>query len=163
MKLIKNLWEQRLVRFLAVGCFNTVFDISLLLFFFKIVGLPELVANTLSVSIAVSVSYVLNHKVVFRHPQNYSFANYLRFFAVTGFSIIVIQDLVIYVVTKKLWVLADAATVTVMQHQLPAKTLELLGAKASAVVFGLAWNFLLYKYVVFRGSKPDEADELTLV
>jgi putative flippase GtrA len=161
-ELVKKLWEQKLVRFFFVGSFNAVMDITLLLIFYKGIGLPQLVANTFSVAITVTMSYFLNHKIVFRYRQGYSLKNYLRFFAVTGFSVIFIQDLIIYLVTDKLWIIASTRTVAVGSHHLFAKTLELLAAKVAGILLGMIWNYLLYKYVVFRHQPVDEAEEFTV-
>ncbi len=160
--MVKRLWSQKLVRFFVAGCFNTLFDITLLLVFYKVIGLPELVANTMSISMAITVSYFLNHRIVFRYQKNYSFKNYLKFFAITGFSTIVIQDAVIYVSVHKLWVVGKGTT-RLIGLEVSLKTLELLGAKIVGVLIGMVWNFLLYKYLVFRHTKKtDEADEYVI-
>lgn len=155
---IKKLWERKVVRFLVIGCFNTAFDISLLLSILKILDWSPLIANSLSVSIAVTVSYFLNHRIVFRETSGYTFKKYLHFFLVTGLGVILIQDVVIYLVIDKFWVISQAKTWRLLGHATSLRTLELLGAKLSGVVIGLAWNYLLYKYLVFRNH--DEEDEL---
>jgi putative flippase GtrA len=163
LDLLKKLWERKVIRFLVVGCFNTAFDIFLLITILKIFNCPPLVANSLSVSIAVTVSYFLNHSIVFRDTGSYSLKKYARFFLVTGLGVILIQDIVIYFVTDKLWIISDASTVTLLGHATSARTLELLGAKLAAVLVGLTWNYLLYKYVVFRGHRAvDSKEDLTI-
>lgn len=153
---IKKSWERKIIRFLAVGCFNTAFDIGLLLTFVKRFNWPPLAANSLSVSIAVTVSYFLNHRIVFREKDGYSLRKYVRFFLVTGLGVILIQDVVIYFVTDRLWVISESRLFSVLGHTLHLKTAELVGAKLSAVLVGLAWNYLLYKYIVFGDGEHEE-------
>ena len=163
-ELIEKLWDYKIVRFVIVGSFNSAVDIILtVLILYKLLELPVLLANTISVTFVVTMSYFLNHQIVFRYRQGYTLKNYLRFFAVTGFSAIVIQYLVIYVVTEKLWKVASTSTFTVAGHDFFIKTIVLIVAKILAILLGMIWNFLLYKYVVFRHKVPDEAEELIVV
>jgi putative flippase GtrA len=163
LHLLKKFWERKVIRFLVVGCFNTAFDISLLLAILKVFNWPPLVANSLSVSIAITVSYFLNHRIVFRHYGGYSLKKYARFFLVTGLGVILIQDIVIYFVTDKFWVISKMRTFVLLGHATSVRTIELLGAKLTAVLVGLTWNYLLYKYVVFRGHETAESKEEELV
>lgn len=151
VSLAKKLWQRREIRFLAVGCFNTVLDFILLNILFGLVGLPQLVSNTISVTIGITISYFLNHKIVFRHNSKPALKNYLRFFVITGFSAILIQNLVIYTVMKVIPV-SEEVTVNIVGFTIAAKVLELNIAKVMAVLTGMSWNFLLYKYVVFKNE-----------
>lgn len=148
---------------MSVGIFNTLFDTTLLLILYHVTGLPEVVANTISVSISITFSYFLNHRIVFRDPAKYSLKKYLRFFAITGLGIICIQDLTIYLITSHVWVVADYQTVNVLNHMVSLKTIELIGAKLLAVLLGMAWNFLLYKYVVFKPHHTKEDSEDSVI
>jgi putative flippase GtrA len=145
----------RFVRFLCVGSFNTLLDFTILNILVELAGLPVLVANSISVSVGITISYFLNHRIVFRHPQKYSLKNYIRFFFVTGFGVIVLQNLVIYASTK-LGIANSDNTVHLLLFNVSDKTVVLNIAKALAVIVGMVWNFLLYKYVVFRHE--DDAD-----
>lgn len=160
---ITKLWDHKVTRFIVVGCFNTIFDITLLLLFYKVVGLSEVVANTFSVAIAVSVSYFLNHRIVFRYKKKYSWRNYLRFLLVTGLSIVVVQNILIYIVTQLLWDVPESQTFEFAGQLFMTQTAVLLGAKLLAVGIGMVWNFLLYKYVVFAHNDQDESDEILIV
>lgn len=157
--IISKVWRQQIARFVTVGCFNTLLDFTLLNILTAVVGLPTLVANTVSVSIGITASYLLNHYVVFRHSGKPTLKNYARFFVITGVSVIGIQNLVIYTVSH-LIVVQPGQGATVMGHFISGETIELNVAKALAVLMGMAWNFLLYKYVIFKDdpntSEPEE-------
>ncbi len=146
-----------------IGSFNTTFDICLLFAIVKIFNWSPIIANSLSVSIAITVSYFLNHRIVFRHHGDYSLKKYAHFFLVTGLGVILIQDLVIYLVTDKLWVINKTSTFMAAGHPITFKALQLLGTKLTAVLIGMTWNYLLYKYVVFRGHETEESKEEELV
>jgi putative flippase GtrA len=159
--LITKLWDKRVTRFIVVGCFNTFLDITILLVLYEVFGLPKVVANTISVPTAITVSYFLNHRIVFRQKQGYSFVAYLKFLAITGFSALVIQDTIIYIVTTHM-LHPGGATISLAGHQVTLATVDLLFAKLLGISVGLIWNFLLYKYVVFRHGKSDQADEILI-
>lgn len=153
---VKKIWEFRTIRFIVVGSFNTLFDISLLLAIVKLFGLSSVIANSISVTIAISVSYFLNHRIVFRQKDGFLIRQYIRFFLITGIGIILIQDAVIYLVTDKLWIIDKARVATLFGQSFRLKILELLAAKLIAVVIGLFWNFTLYKYAVFKDGSIKE-------
>lgn len=153
---VQKLWDRKISRFLVVGLFNTALDFTLLNIMVELLGFHVLVANTISVSVGITVSYFLNHHIVFRHPERPSPKNYARFFAITGFSVLFIQNVVIYVVTKVVTV-NEASAVHMLGYDISAKTIEVNLAKAVAVLTGMVWNFLLYKYVIFR-IQGDEAE-----
>lgn len=147
------------VRFILVGIFNTCLDFLLLNILTFMGDLNVLVANSTSVFIGITVSYFLNHVFVFRSKEPLSFRKYLTFFAVTGVSSLVIQNLIIYG--------ASVVTESSLNHSLfivrqlaEHRQIELNVAKALAVGVGMVWNFLLYKYVVFKVSAKEPAIEV---
>lgn len=117
-------------------------------------GLPVLVANTISVSIGITISYFLNHRFVFRHQQKYSFGSYIRFFLGTGVGVIVIQNIVLFIAGKTGFA-HSANSVHLLLINVSDRTFALNIAKALAVVVGMVWNFLFYKYVIFRKGDDD--------
>jgi len=163
INICKKLWDKRIIRFLIIGSFNFILDVGILNVLSLVFGLPTLIANTVSVTTAITVSYFLNHRIVFRHPQKYSLKGYAKFFAVTGFSAIVIQDVIIDVIAPRVVKIRTGQTVKILSHSVPAHTVELNGAKIVAVAVGLVWNFLLYKYIVFRHDDDAEGIEGLLV
>lgn len=159
----KELWEKKVVRFFFVGSFNFLLDIVMLNIFISVFGLRVLVANSLSVSIGITASYFLNHRIVFRHPQNYSLKAYGKFFVVTGFSAIIIQDFIIGVLAPRVVRVHPGEMVGMFGHSVPAQTIELNVAKIVAVAIGMVWNFLLYKYIVFRHNETADRDDEIIV
>jgi putative flippase GtrA len=151
------------IRFLMTGFFNTGLDFLLLNVMVFLLGAYPLVANTITVLIGITISYVLNHRFVFRNESKLSFRKYLTFLAVTGFSSLVIQNSIIYGFEA-----AGAAgflfSIPPVAFILENDALRLNVAKASAVLVGMVWNFTLYKFVVFkkhdmRPENPVEAEE----
>jgi len=146
------------LRFLITGFFNTGLDFLLLntmVFFF---GTYPLVANTISVSIGITISYILNHKFVFRSGEQLSLRKYVTFFAITGFSSLVIQNSIIYgfeVASKT----SFGHSIVLVSAVMNSDALRLNVAKAVAVLIGMVWNFMFYKFVVFR--KKDKIVEST--
>ena len=146
---MKKLLARQQVRFLLAGCFNTGLDFFLLNVMTLAFGVPELVANTISVSFGICVSYALNHFFVFRYPYRIRLVKFLQFFLVTGFSSLILQNLIIFgfeqlfntTFGNSLLLFADAAG---------RKFIALNVAKLVAVGIGLVWNFTMYKFVVFR-------------
>lgn len=146
------------VRFLITGFFNTGLDFILLNTLVLLFGAYPLVANTISVTIGITISYILNHKFVFKNDEKLSVRKYLTFFAITGFSSLIIQNSIIYA-----FQLAGEAqvghSVPLIAFIMDTDAIRLNVAKATAVLVGMVWNFTLYKFVVFRKKQSDDTPE----
>ncbi len=156
--MLKKIWEVKLTRFLAVGVFNTIFDLSLLNAFVFLLHIPLLVANLMSASISISTSYFLNHHIVFRSPEQHEVKRFLHFFAVTGIGILGIQTLVIYTVSHLLSPYDTSLTHLFRQlgfRHITGRLIDLNIAKLSAVATAMAWNFSIYHFVVFKNPDTD--------
>ena len=132
--------QHRLVRFVLVGSINTVVDVaiySLLAW----AGLVLVVANLISTTCGLIVSYVLNRNYVFESDGGQHLLARLRqialFFVTTGFGLWVLQPLVILGVTR---LLAPAS----LPH-----LVVILVPKLLATVVTLIWNYSLYSLLVF--------------
>lgn len=140
---------------MIAGCCNTALDFLILNVLTLALGLPVLLANSISVMFGISISYALNHFFVFRYPYKISVKKFLSFFALTGFSSLILQNVVIYLFEmffdtqfgNSLLLLPDAEG----RH-----VLALNIAKLCAVGVGLVWNFLAYRYIVFRKPASEE-------
>jgi putative flippase GtrA len=157
--MLKKLWNYKKVRFLCVGCFNTLVDLTTLNTLVFAVHLPIWLSNTISVSFGITLSYFLNHIVVFRHHRGPNFKIFAKFFLATGASVVVLQTVIIYL-TKPLYTKLIQHSHTVGLLHLESK-LSLNAAKLTAVLIGMVWNYVLYSRVVFKNKLQDH-DEAAL-
>jgi putative flippase GtrA len=158
--IINKLWQHKVVRFGCVGVVNTLTDLTLLNIFVFGFGLKVLVGNLFSASISIVMSYFLNHAIVFRREHNMSLRLFLKFITVTGLSILVVQSVVIYSF-EHVFTLSLIRSLVGSGLSDHARFLQVNGAKVTAVLFGMIWNFALYHFVVFRHPKeaPDIDEE----
>jgi putative flippase GtrA len=153
---VKKLLSNEKVRFLLAGCANTALDFILLNVLVFAFATPTLVANAISVTLGICVSYLLNHFFVFRYNEPISLKRFAMFFLVTGFSSLVLQNLVI-LGFEALFGTDFGRSLLFLPGEDGKQFLALNIAKATAVLLGLIWNFVFYKFVVFRGERHAEA------
>lgn len=140
--MMDTLKNSKVVRFAAIGVLNTALDFGLL-FVFKALGLPVVVANILSTSIAFSISFTLNKKYTFKTSGTNVKRELALFIAVTLFGLWVLQSLVITLISP---------LVAAVIHTNPELTLFI--AKLAATVVSMVWNFIMYDRVVFTHKQP---------
>jgi len=132
---VKN--SDQKARFLVVGGANTVIDFGLL-FLLKTLGLPIVVANIFSTSVAFCVSFFANKKYTFKTTGTDIRREIFLFVIVTLFGLWVLQSLVI-----------QAVTPLISGFGLPAFAVLLI-TKLLATSVSLTWNYILYSRVVFK-------------
>jgi putative flippase GtrA len=157
---VKKLLADQRVRFIIAGALNTALDFVLLNCLILFAGLPILAANILSVTVGITISYFLNHFFVFKFDRPVSAKRFLEFFAVTGFSSLLLQSGVI-------WLFEVMFDTTFGRSLLLVETsaqefVAINVAKAAAVLIGLIWNFTMYKFVVFKKPVEDDTDASAL-
>ena len=133
----------RVLRFVLVGVLNTAIDFAVL-FALTSVGVELWLANTVSTSVALVFSFVVNRSFTFNSDEN-PWRQILPFIAVTLTGLWVLQPAILLSVTGLLtssW----------------GEVLSLFVAKILATVVSMTWNYLLYNRVVFRGSTPSPTD-----
>ncbi len=139
-------------RFAAVGVFNTLsgfvtFNLFLLL------GTGAIWANVLSVTIGMIVSFAINKRWVFRQKEGSAVKQAAAFFATTMFSMYVLQTGVIVFLLEVWPVPIDACAALLPERLASARNLELVRAnlaKIAATAVSLTWNFVTYRWLVFR-------------
>jgi putative flippase GtrA len=124
------------LRYLLVGVFNTLLDLGLFTLFAVVVGLHPLVANILSTSITLCVSYLLNRVFVFRTARSVQ-RTVVQFVAVTLISGLVVQSAVIWTVIH-----LGALIVPDLSHDVLAPL-----AKICAMGVGMGSNYLGYRWL----------------
>lgn len=145
--MIKKVWSVQFTRFIAVGLFNTALDFTILNILVFVSGLNPIIANIISVCIGVSISYFLNHYVVFKKQEQPRFGSFATFFFITGLSVVLVQTVVIATMNPVYTHLAD-----VFLNDKSVSVQIKVGlnlAKATAVLIGLFWNYFLYSKFVF--------------
>lgn len=112
-------------------------------------GLLPLVANSTSVVFGICISYALNHFFVFRYPYRIAWKKFAEFFLFTGFSSLIIQNVIIYLF-ELLFQTKFGNSLLIVPDATSRHFIALNVAKLVAVLVGLIWNYLMYKHVVFR-------------
>ena len=148
-----KLLADRRVRFLIAGLVNTGLDFVLLNLLILAAGMPVIAANLVSVTVGITISYFLNHFFVFRHGEPVTVGRFLKFFAVTGFSSLLLQSGVIWLFERG-FDTTFGRSLLMFGTSAEQEFLEINIAKATAVLIGLVWNFTLYRLVVFRTPTP---------
>ncbi|MFS0700153.1 GtrA family protein [Cellulomonas sp. 179-A 4D5 NHS] len=127
-------------RFASVGVVNTLVDLGLFLLL-SWAGAGLLLANTVSTTAGMAVSFLGNRRFVFGRT-GHVVREVTLFFVVCAIGIWVIQPAVI------------VAVVAVVDAVLPAwSALGLVAGKCSGILVAAVWNFFLYKHLVFRPAR----------
>lgn len=124
------------LRFVLVGCLNTAIDFGVYVVAIQF-GSPVLLANYLSTSVALCVSFIANKQFTFKDNSKTKLSQIGRFLAVTLFGLWVLQPIVIQTVI----VLGAALNI-------PNTSLYIIG-KILATAVTLVWNYILYNKLVF--------------
>ncbi|HUD10546.1 MAG TPA: GtrA family protein [Candidatus Saccharimonadales bacterium] len=160
--MLKKLWNYKKIRYLCVGSFNSLADLTILNTLVFVGHFPVWLANVVSVSVGITLSYFLNHFIVFRHEHSPNPKLFAKFFIATGIGVILIQTIVIYF-TRPLYTHLIQHT-----HQLSLIKIEskvsLNLAKVTAILIGMVWNYMFYSRVVFKKSPVDsEAKDIAKI
>lgn len=131
---------RKALSFGLVGVVNTGIDFGVFWIGARFFGLPVVLANTLSWTIAVSCSYVMNSKFTFAAESG-------RRLTRRAYATFVLSGIVGFV--------ANTATVLVVAKYVApslvaSESAQLAVAKASAILASFAVNFTLSHFVVFR-------------
>ena len=130
--LIKKHGEK--IKFVLVGGFNTVLDFCIYALLANIIDLPKEIANIISTSICIAVSFILNYKFVWKSKKSKK-ETAPGFLIVSLFSAWVVQNIAINAVT---FILGENSVT------------KLIG-KAFGSICGMISNYFGYK-LVFRGK-----------
>jgi putative flippase GtrA len=158
--MIKKIWEYDKFRFICIGVFNTLFDLSILNTLVYVLHFPVWLANTISVSISISVSYFLNHYIVFRHDTKPNLRLYSKFFLITGICVIALQTIIIYLTKPEYLKFVN----NIISTRSYSSQIALNLAKLTAVLIGLGWNYFFYSKIVFKEKVDiDARDSVSVV
>jgi len=141
-------------RFLVVGVLNTVVDLAVLNLETMLSGIRDgagyAVQKGLSFSVAVAFSYFLNKRWTFKDVSRTGHTRKFSLFAVVSVLGAVINVFTAtFVVTYVKPIVNPAADSAILTDQLWVNIGALCGTAA-----GFLWNFLGYKFLVFRRADP---------
>lgn len=161
--------EQKTVKqagkFVIVGVFNTVIDfgvLNILVFLgftaaFTLLGQEFLVANIISVAMAMINSFILNKQWTFRSEGENIYIEVIKFLTVTVIGMFVIHQLIFSFFYYRFYGATDLAISLVHLLRLNTvfsdKFVVLNFAKGIAIIGSFVWNFLGYKFFVFKEEK----------
>ncbi len=137
---MRVLLKDKRIRFLAVGSLNTISDISIY-WLLATAGIAVIIANIISTSIGMMVSYTLNRNFTFRAQAGDKRRQIILFLVVTLFGLWVIQPVIILSAAA---LFKDIAYLRSFENLLP---------KLVATVASLVWNYCLYNKVVFKNKE----------
>lgn len=147
--MLRSLLKDQRVRFALAGCTNTALDFITLNILVFVLGLATLTANIASVFVGITISYFLNHFFVFRYPGKASWIRFGEFFLVTGFSSLVLQSVIIWGF-ETLFQTSFGRSLLFIGTEAEKAFVAINIAKLVAVLVGLVWNFIMYRFIVFR-------------
>ena len=133
----------------SVGVLNTIVDYAIFNLLFLGIGLRPFAANIASTSVALTMSYFLNKRFVFKHGKGFDKKSAALFVGFTLFGLWVIQGAGLSLIIH--WVETNYPAVYADHTFLIAN-----GAKMLASIGSIIWNFTTYNYIVFRKKQtPD--------
>lgn len=140
-------------RFMLVGLVGTVIDYTLLNIFAVLLGLPLLIANSISAPFSSFIGYKLNKRVVFEDRMHGRRKTVLLYGAILAFGILVIQNTILHFVSGSFaWQIAEfvqPAIVFVGLGDVELGTIAINAAKVCASLTAALWNYLMLRRFVF--------------
>ena len=144
---------QEVGRCMGVGAIATVVDYALLNLLAVFLGLPVLVANSLSAPFSSFVSYKLNKKVVFHDRMHGRRKTLVLYACILGFGILIIQNTLIHVFAGPFSDTVARAVEPIFAFiglgHLSERTISINAAKVFASLFSAAWNYVMLRRYVF--------------
>ncbi|GAC1386487.1 MAG: GtrA family protein [Candidatus Saccharimonadales bacterium] len=130
----------------AIGILNTCIDVGIYLFL-RHLYIPVLLANIISTSVALTVSFSLNRRYTFQSTSK-GRRTIVLFLLVTLSGLWVIQPIIIHIILSLL-------RIPLVSHSLDqivanATSFRDLISKLAATPATLLWNYILYRKIVFK-------------
>lgn len=134
---LHHVTQHEKIRFMLVGAVNTLVDFGILFSLVNLAKMPSIIANVISTTVALIVSYGLNKRAVFGNTDAHNPRQVVLFVVVTLSGLWLLQTAVIFVVSG--WLQAFLT-----------KNIVLFIAKIIATLFSLTWNYLWYSRIIFK-------------
>jgi putative flippase GtrA len=128
-------------RFLAVGALGTLVDLGLFTALNLLMGVPALLANTVSYSAGIVNNYLLHRAWTYSSRPKQAASGQFARFAMVSLSALALNNLLVLILTplfSEFVFLPGGAA---------------LLAKLCAIGVGMVWNFLMNHFWVFRARQ----------
>ena len=136
MELAKKHAEK--LRFAVVGVANTGIDFGILFLLSQLFGVPDILANIISTSVALTFSFFVNRSFTFKSGGKLNIKQAVLFVVITLFGLWVLQNIIIV-----------GIDIMLAPLNLPG-WLSLFVGKLLASVVSLTWNYIMYSRFVFK-------------
>lgn len=130
MNKIQALLSGSLIKFICVGLINTAIDFTVFFFLHWVIGLDIITSNVIAFGLAVTNSYIMNKLWSFKQTQ-FHYSTHKQF--------------VIFIAVSVLSVVLNTGILVAGEPYIPILYLKIL-----ATVVTPLFNYLMYRYVVFR-------------
>ena len=127
----------------GVGILNTFVDYAIFNIMFLGFDIKPFTANIVSTTVALSLSYFLNNRYVFKHGRGFDTKSAVLFVAFTLFGLWVIQGAGLAIIIH--WMETTHPSLYANHTFLIAN-----GAKLFASAGSIIWNFTTYNSIVFK-------------
>jgi putative flippase GtrA len=146
---------KRVGKFVLIGVLNTLIDFAVFNIFIYL-GLYRIIANIFSTTIGMAFSFAMNRSWVFGSRQGNVLRQAVMFLGVTAFGLYVIQNMVIFFLTE-VWLAPLNLAYNIVElidldGVFSRSFITNNGAKGTATLFSLTWNYLLYEGIIFKRS-----------
>lgn len=134
------------VRYLAVGGFNTIVDIAILVALTKFFGVDKYIGNIFSSSVAMTISFYLNRKITFKDNSAVNKTKIFIFIAINIVGAWMIQPAVLFMTG----LIHFSKIIPII-----GPDLDLVICKCIAIGIALIWNYFMYRSFVFNGKNQE--------
>lgn len=153
--------KEQAAKFIVVGVINTFIDyliLNILIYvgftaFLMFSGQKFLIANIISVAVAMVNSFILNRQWAFSAEKGNIYGQLIKFIVVTVIGMFVVHQIVFNLFYYQLGYIFDFIVRIAHYFNLTflSKDLIILNfSKALAILVSMVWNFTGYKFLVFK-------------
>jgi putative flippase GtrA len=140
LKIAGSILNPQTIKFALIGAANTIIDLTILNILFRVfTGANTLLLNSISISITMIFSFIMNSIFVFGDRSHIKLSNFIKFASITLLSTLLLQSVIIGI-CKSVFGLGQSA--------IRLSLFKLIATSASMVT-----NYLGYSGAVFKKKK----------
>jgi len=139
-----NSLKTKFLKFFVVGGFATAVDVAMFLVETNVLHIHYLLANTISFSVGLVISYFLTRSWVFNH-KDHSFFRDFTLFTITSLMGLLISNFILYALIDRSLLIESLSFINFTDKD----NISFL-AKLIASFIVLIWNFVTKNLIVFK-------------